>query len=213
MALTASRAGSFTPGDGCALDASSSSEPTCQLTFLPRAIGPVTISAAYSGDPAHAASGGGTRLNVTAQLLGPVRPTRATISALRQTNARFAVASASTPLTALAARTHPPRGTVFSFRVDQPAVVKIAIQKHVGGRQLGHRCLAPAPKLRRHRQCIRMITLATLTRGAREGSNRVSFTGRIAKRALPPGRYQARFTAIDSAGVSPPRTLRFTIVR
>ena len=149
----------------------------------------------------------------SAQLLGPVRPTRATISALRETNPRFAVASASTPLTARAARKHPPAGTVFSFRLDQSAAVTIAIQTRAGGRRVGHRCLAPRRKLRRHPQCIRTIALATLIRGARQGSNRVSFTGRISGRALTPRRYQARFIAIDSGGVSRPRTLNFTIVR
>ena len=58
-----------------------------------------------------------------------------------------------------------------------------------------------------------MVTLAKLTRGAWEGSNRASLSGRISGRALASGRYQARFTAIDSAGVSRPQTLGFTIVR
>jgi DNA-binding beta-propeller fold protein YncE len=144
---------------------------------------------------------------------GARRATTARISALRETHSTFAVASASTPLTARTARKQPARGTVFSYGLDQPAAVKIAIQTRFGGRRDGHRCLAPARRLRRHPQCIRAMTLATLTRAAREGSNRVSFTGRISGRALPPGRYQARFVAIDSAAVSPPQTLDFTIVR
>ena len=41
----------------------------------------------------------------------------------------------------------------------------------------------------------------------------VAFTGRICGRALKPGRYQAAFTAIDAAGASAPKTLRFTIVK
>jgi len=51
-----------------------------------------------------------------------------------------------------------------------------------------------------------------LTRSARAGTNTVRFSGRIRRRALRPGHYQAVFTATDSAGTSPPKTLRFTIV-
>ena len=41
--------------------------------------------------------------------------------------------------------------------------------------------------------------------------NKVAFSGRIARRALKPGRYRATFTAIDAAGASPSQQLRFTI--
>jgi DNA-binding beta-propeller fold protein YncE len=143
---------------------------------------------------------------------GAGRATRARIAALRETHSRFAVASASTPLSARAARKPTARGTVFAFRLDQPAAVKIAIQTRARG-QRGHRCLAQTRNRSRGPRCILTATVATLTRGARQGSNRVSFTGRVSGRALPPGRYQARFTAIDSAGASRPQTLTFTIVR
>jgi hypothetical protein len=43
--------------------------------------------------------------------------------------------------------------------------------------------------------------------------NKVAFSGRIGGKALRPGRYQATFTAQDSAGASPPQALSFTIVR
>jgi hypothetical protein len=41
----------------------------------------------------------------------------------------------------------------------------------------------------------------------------VAFGGRVRGKALGPGRYQATFTAVDSAGASSPKTLSFTIVR
>ena len=176
-------------------------------TSAPRDLNPPPGSGNQSpgGDPV---PGGSNRSNG-----GAGTATTARISALRETHSTFAVASASTPLSARAARKHPAAGTVFSYGLDQPAAVKIAIQTRFGGRRVGHRCLAPAHKLRRHLTCTRAVTLATLTRAGHGGSNRVSFTGRISGRALPPSRYHVRFTAIDSAGVSPPRTLKFTIVR
>ena len=53
----------------------------------------------------------------------------------------------------------------------------------------------------------------TLTRTGHTRLNQVAFTGRIRGRALKPGRYHAAFTAIDAAGASAPKTLRFTIVK
>jgi hypothetical protein len=44
------------------------------------------------------------------------------------------------------------------------------------------------------------------------GLNTIAFTGRIRGQGLRPGRYQARFTAIDAAGESRPASLGFTIV-
>jgi hypothetical protein len=57
------------------------------------------------------------------------------------------------------------------------------------------------------------VTIATLTRSAHPGLNKVAFSGRIRGKALTPGRYQATFKAEDSAGVSPAQMLSFTIVR
>ncbi|HEY4894530.1 MAG TPA: hypothetical protein VII01_00440 [Solirubrobacteraceae bacterium] len=51
------------------------------------------------------------------------------------------------------------------------------------------------------------------TRSAHAGLNRVALSGRLRGKALPPGRYQVSFTAVDSAGVSSPKMLSFTIVR
>ena len=60
----------------------------------------------------------------------------------------------------------------------------------------------------------RYRTVATLTRSGRAGVNLTRFTGRIGKRALRPGRYRARITAIDTAANrSAPRTTRFRVAR
>ena len=72
-------------------------------------------------------------------------------------------------------------------------------------RVVGLLALAAAPHTSAYRR--------SLGGAGQAGSNRVPFIGRISGRALAPSRYQARFTASDSAGVSPPRTLGFTIVR
>jgi hypothetical protein len=143
----------------------------------------------------------------------PAGATKATISALGETNSTFTVGPASTPLSGRSAARRHKRGTVFSFRLDQPATVRIAIQTRARGRRVGRACRAETRRLRHNPRCTRTITVATLTRTAHAGLNKVAFSGRIRGRALKPGHYQAAFTATDSAGASPPKTLSFTIVQ
>jgi hypothetical protein len=134
------------------------------------------------------------------------------ITALRESNSVFAVAPGATPLTGATTAAHP-RGTVFSFQLDQAGVVKILIQASARGRRVGRRCVPDRRSLRHKRRCTRTVSIGTLTRSAHAGLNKLAFTGRIGGRALRPGHYVALFTATDAAGTSAARTLRFTIVR
>ena len=143
----------------------------------------------------------------------PPPPTKATISSLGETNSVFVVGRASTPLTGRTAATRHKQGTVFSFRLDQAATVRIAIQTKARGRRVGRICKAESRTLRHKPRCTRTLTIATLTRTGHAGLNKVAFTGRIRGRALKPGRYMAVVTAIDTAGASRPRSLGFTIVK
>lgn len=102
---------------------------------------------------------------------------------------------------------------MFSFRLDRPATVMIAIQTTARGRRVGGRCKAATHKLRHRRPCTRVITIKTLPRVGHTGLNKVPFTGRIGKRALKPGHYRAVFTAINGAGTSGQHVLTFTIVK
>ena len=139
-----------------------------------------------------------------------VGPTRPTISSLTETNRVFAVGHASTARTGRTASAHTKRGTVFSFHLDQPATVTVVIRTAARG---GHGCRPSNREARGKRGCTRTITVATLTRSGRAGRNRAPFSGRIGRRPLKPGRYEAAFTATDSAGNSSPQVLRFTVVK
>ena len=139
------------------------------------------------------------------------KPTRAIISALSLSNTTFTVGRVSTPLNGRTALVRHQQGTVFSFRLDQAATVRIAIQATLTGRRVGGRCVPDSRALRRSPRCARAVTLATLTRSAHLALNKVVFSGRIGGRALKPGGYLAVFTASDAAGSSPPKTLSFTI--
>jgi hypothetical protein len=141
--------------------------------------------------------------------LSPVR-----ITALSETYSIFAVGGSSTPLTGRTAGERHHRGTVFSFRLDRPATMKIAIQASASGRRVRGRCDRDSRRLRQKPRCTRTDTIATLTRTGQDVAlNRVAFSGRIAGKALKPGHYRALLTAIDAAGASPGQTLGFTIVR
>jgi hypothetical protein len=136
-----------------------------------------------------------------------------TISKLLETNSVFAVARVSTPVTGQTAAARHKQGTVFSFSLDRPATIKIALQRRAFRRRAGRTCKPPTRALRRKPRCTRTITIATLTRTARSGPNRVAFSGRIGGKAFDPGDYEAVITAADSGGRSPAKTLRFTIVK
>jgi DNA-binding beta-propeller fold protein YncE len=140
-------------------------------------------------------------------------PRKATLSQLRESNSVFAVGTAATPVTgATTARRHK-RGTTFSFRLDQPATVTIALRTQAPGRRVGRLCKPESPKLHNKRRCARTITVGTITRTGHAGLNKVVFSGRVGSKALRSRRYQAVFIATDHAGRSAPQVLSFTIVK
>jgi glucose/arabinose dehydrogenase len=102
------------------------------------------------------------------------------------------------------------RGTVFSFRLDQPSQVKIAIQREEPGRRVSHSCRRPSSRLRHKPRCTRTIRIAVLIKPGHAGHNAFAFSGRVRGRALPPGRYLAVFA---TSGSRTARTLHFRIVR
>jgi Big-like domain-containing protein len=144
---------------------------------------PATVSLNVAGPPGE--GGGGTTL------------ARPTLTLLRRTRARLAVGK---------------RTTTFSFRLNVDAKVTVAIQGARAGRRVAKRCLAPTRARRRRPRCLRFVTVATLTRSGHTGVNRITFTGRIGRRALPSGSYRAVFYAENAAGRSPGRTSGFTIM-
>jgi hypothetical protein len=83
----------------------------------------------------------------------------------------------------------PRRGTAFRLTLSKASTVKIAI---------------------RHAK----RSAGTLKFATRQGANRIAFSGRIGRRALPLGRYVATITAAEASGKrSAPRTLPFTVVK
>ncbi len=146
----------------------------------------------------------------------PFKPTalapRITRAAL--THARFRVSAEPTAVSAR--RRRAPRGTTFRFTLNEPASLRIALQRTVRGLRSGRRCVAPSARLRRHhaRHCSRSVTVGTLTRAKEPtGAGMLPFSGRIGTRPLAPGAYRAVLTATAAGLRSVPVSLGLTIVR
>jgi hypothetical protein len=130
------------------------------------------------------------------------------VSDFRAGPSRFAVAG-TTPQVAA----NIPRGTRFRYTLSEPARVTLTIQRALAGRRQHGKCVRPTPQLRRAVRCTRDRNIVTLTKSAQAGANSTRFTGKLDKRALPPGSYRAIIIATDAAGNrSAPRRARFRII-
>jgi hypothetical protein len=125
--------------------------------------------------------------------------------------ATFAVDPRGRRETPLGARAR--RGTRLSWRLSERADVQVTVSRVLPGRRAGRRCVAPTARNRSGRACSRLTVAGRFAiRNAAERGSR-SFSGRIGRRSLSPGRYRARLLAQDAAGNrSAPRVLVFRIV-
>ena len=132
------------------------------------------------------------------------------LSGVALSASRFRVAAGPT---AIAAATR--RGTVVRYSLSEAAKASFAIARARPGRRVGGRCRRPTRANRSRRRCTRFVKVGrTITRSSPAGASRLRFTGRIARRALRPGRHRMVVRAADAAGNrSKATTLRFRIVR
>jgi hypothetical protein len=167
---------------------------------------PGTYTATFT---ARDASGAAGRAAVTVTVTLP----RTVVSGASVTNPVFTWGPGPTAISAAARRRATPKGTTFRFRLSQAATVKIALARVLSGRRVARRCLAPTRARRGRPRCTRYVAAGTLTRRNRpSGLNRVAFSGRLARRKLPAGRYRATITATVGGTASVPRRLFFRIV-
>ncbi len=145
-------------------------------------------------------TGGGPGTGTTPGTTPPTSPPasdskRPVISSFSVTSARFRVGKAPT---ARDARKEAKRGSAFKFRLSEQATIRIAISKVV----------------RKHGK-KRYVAKGTLTRRSlKSGQNKLSFSGRIGRRALAVGLYRATASATDKAGnESLSRRASFRVVR
>ena len=134
------------------------------------------------------------------------------VLSFNMTNPVFAVGPRATPLAA--GRRRVPRGTKFRFNVTEAGTVRIAIQRARPGRRLRGRCRKPSKRLRSRPRCTRWVRVGTLTRRVPAGRSRVTFSGRLGRRALHRGSHRAGLVATDAAGNrSRVKRVKFRVVR
>lgn len=113
-------------------------------------------------------------------------------------NPKFEVAKWSTSPRGNTSKAKTPVGTVFSFTLDTAAKVAISFELKKGGRKVKGKCREPSAKSAKKSKCN--LVVATISRDAHAGVNKVKFSGRIKRKALKPGKYQAVFVATGSGG-------------
>jgi len=91
--------------------------------------------------------------------------------------------------------------------------VTITILRATTGRKIGKRCVAATPNRRRAKACERFVQVGALARtGVPAGAQSVAFSGRIAAKKLPAGKYRAAIVATTTSGSSAPATVSFSVV-
>ena len=104
-------------------------------------------------------------------------------------------------------------GTTFHYKLTETAKVSVAIQRKLSGRKVGKACKQPTKANAKKRKCTRLKTLGSLVAKGKAGKNKLRFSGKLRGKPLPPGRYLATATAVDSAkGKSTPRSTSFEVL-
>jgi hypothetical protein len=107
-----------------------------------------------------------------------------------------------------------PVGTTLSVSLNEQATVRFSFLQGVRGRIVSHRCVGKPSKRVKRGVCIRTVEVGTVAFAGHPGKNNVAFQGLISRSdVLKPGRYKLVVTAANSAGISKPRFLYFTIVK
>jgi pimeloyl-ACP methyl ester carboxylesterase len=132
------------------------------------------------------------------------------IAGLRLLPSTFRAARSGPAVAAASVRT----AARVSYTLNAPASVRLTVQRAARGRKAGGRCLPRAAGDRGGPDCTLFAAVrGSFTRVRPAGADRFTFTGRIAGRALAPGRY--RLVATPSAGgrTGRPARARLRIVR
>ncbi len=131
------------------------------------------------------------------------------VSGLTQSHARWREGGALARISLA----KPPKGTTFSFTLNEAAALRLAFTQAAAGRSVGGHCVAQTAHNRARRACKRAVTVGTLALTGVAGADRVRFEGRLsATKKLKPGRYTLVLSAAADGHSSTPRSVTFTIV-
>ncbi len=109
----------------------------------------------------------------------------------------------------------PPVGSTFSFSLNEQAAVSFSFTQRLTGREVGQNCVSESKENAKRKACKRTVTAGTISFTGHNGTNKVTFQGRISpSKKLKPGRYTLVITATNAGGQrSNPAQLTFTIVQ
>ena len=142
----------------------------------------------------------------------PAVTTSPAITRLTLTPTTFRAAARGPSITA--ARARPPIGTRITYRDSARATTTFTVRRPSVGVRRGGRCVRPGRASRRAKRCTRWIVLAGSFRHTdTTGANTLRFSGRLAGRALAPGRYRLVATPALGAVRGRSTSTAFTIAR
>lgn len=107
-----------------------------------------------------------------------------------------------------------PVGTTLRFTLDRAATVRFEFVRRAQGRRGAKGgCAKPTAANRRRPSCTRSVLVGSSSFAGRPGRNERRFRGRLGAKALQPGRYLLRASAVADGAMSATAALPFTIVR
>lgn len=118
-------------------------------------------------------------------------------------------------LATFARRGSPPRGTIFSFTLNEQARVTLQFMRFSSGRRREAKCTKQTNGNRKDPRCVLTMNQSALHFSANPGRRHLSFQGRISHSVrLPPGRYRLVVTARNAAGQpAAAKKIDFTILK
>jgi hypothetical protein len=175
--------------------------------FIPNVFDPYNLDVEGGGPPPAPPSPGGRTKRP------PPPPMRIVVKG--SSNSSFAPGGSSTAVrlsSGLASASKGvPRGTVFSYTLNQDAAVTVEMKRVKAGRLVGKKCKRRTKANAKKKKCD--LTEHKLFRKGREGKNSLPYSGRVKGKALRPGAHVAVFTAKAPGGKPRSDSVGFRIVR
>jgi PKD domain-containing protein len=148
---------------------------------------------------------------------GSGAPRKPAVTGLRLSPSTFRAASSGPSVKTAAPRTGARitrTGTRVSYSLNVAASVRATFQRATSGRRVGRRCLKASRANRTRRPCPRFARVTgSFARARPAGADRFTFTGRIAGRALSPGRYRLLATPTANARTGVTTSASFRIIK
>jgi hypothetical protein len=139
----------------------------------------------------------------------PCPPVKGAITDLKLSPAAFLAAPSGA---AVAAKTRKPKyGTTITYVDSQVAETTFTVIAHEPGRRVGGSCKKPSKTNRKHKSCVRVVTLGSFVHKDVAGANSLRFTGRLKGRKLAERGYLLQAVPSNAAGAGATVSRSFTI--